>query len=111
MAGALALNTYKTVRADVTTGITTVYTVPNGVSAIHLFSAVANTSAGIATVTVYHNRSGTSYELIKNAKIPSTDVLNPIGGSLVLEVGDKIEIQGAANNTMKFTLSILESAK
>jgi hypothetical protein len=110
---ALALNTYKTFRADVTTGITTVYTVPNGVSAIHLFSVVSNTSSGIATVTVYHNRpsDGGSYELIKNAKIPTTDALNPIGGSLVLEVGDKIEVQGQSNSTMKFTLSILESAK
>lgn len=111
MAGALALNTYKTVRAEVTTGITTVYTVPNGVSSIHLFSVVSNVSSGIATVTVYHNRAGNSYELIKNARIPTTDALNPISGSLVLEVGDKIEIQGSSNSTMKFTLSILESAK
>lgn len=111
MAGAIALNTYKTVRADVTTGITTAYTVPNGVSSIHLFSAVANISSGIATVTVYHNRDSQRYELVKNAKIPTTDVLTPINGSLVLEVGDKIEVEGAANNTMKFTMSILESAK
>jgi hypothetical protein len=108
---ALALNTYKTFRAEVTTGITTVYTVPNGVSSIHLFSVVSNVSSGIATVTVYHNRSGSSYELIKNAKIPTTDALNPIVGSLVLEVGDKIEIEGSANGTMKFVVSILESAK
>lgn len=111
MAGALALNTYKTYHQDVTTGITTVYTVPNGVSAIHLFSVVSNVSSGIATVTVYHNRSGTQYELIKNAIIPTTDALNPIQGSLVLEVGDKIEVQGSSDSTMKFTLSILESAK
>ena len=111
MAGALALNTYKTVRADVTTGITTDYTTPNGVSSIHLFSVVSNTSTGIATVTVYHERNGDAYELIKNSRIPATDALNPIGGSLVLEVGDKISIQGTANNAMKFTLSILESAK
>lgn len=111
MAGALALNIYKTVRAEVTTGITTVYTVPNGVSSIHLFSVVSNVSSGIATVTVNHVRNGSSFELIKNAKIPATDALNPIGGSLVLEVGDKIEITGSANSAMKFTLSILESAK
>jgi len=111
MAGALALNTYKTFRAEVTTGITTVYTVPNGVSAIHLFSTVSNVSSGVATVTVYHDRNGDAYELIKNAKIPATDALNPIVGSLVLEVGDKIQISGASNSTMKFTLSILESAK
>lgn len=108
---ALALNTYKTFREEVTTGITTVYTVPNGVSSIHLFSVVSNTSSGIATVTVYHNRGGSSYELIKNAKIPTTDALNPISGSLVLEVGDKIEVQGSASGVMKFTLSVLESAK
>jgi hypothetical protein len=108
---AIALNSYKTVRALVTTGITTVYTAPNGVSSIHLFSSVANVSSGIATVTVYHSRNGDSYELIKNAKIPPTDALNPISGSLVLEVGDKIEISGSQNSAMKFTLSILESAK
>lgn len=111
MAGAIALNTYKTFRAEVTTGITTVYTVPNGVSSIHLFSAISNTSSGVTTVTVYHNREGNSYELIKNAKIPTTDVLTPISGSLVLEVGDKIEVSGSSNSTMKFTLSILETAK
>lgn len=111
MAGALALNTYKTFRADVTTGITTVYTTPTGVASIHLFSAISNTSSGIATVTVYHKRSGVSYELIKDVKIPASDALNPIGGSLVLEVGDQIEVQGSANSVMKLTLSVLESAK
>jgi hypothetical protein len=108
---ALALNTYKTFRSEVTTGITTVYTVPNGVSSIHLFSVVSNVSSGIATVTVYHNRAGDSYELIKNAKIPATDSLNPVNGSLVLEVGDKIEVSGSADNAMKFVVSILESSK
>jgi hypothetical protein len=111
MAGALALNTYKTVSIAVTTGLTTAYTTPNGVSSIHLFSVVSNISSGISTVTVFYNKAGTQFELIKNAKIPTTDSLNPVVGSLVLEVGDKIEIQGSANNTMKFTLSILESAK
>ena len=117
MAGALALNTYKTFRKEVTTGITTVYTAPSGVSSIHLFSVISNTSSGIATVTVLHSRATGPeedrgpYELIKNFKIPATDALNPIGGSLVLEVGDKIQVQGSANSTMKFTLSILESAK
>jgi len=114
MAGALALNTYKTVGVAVTTGITTAYITPNGVASIHLFSAVSNISSGIATVTVYYTKAGiagTQYELIRNAKIPATDTLNPIAGSLVLEVGDRIEIQGSADNTMKFTMSILESAK
>jgi len=111
MAGALALNTYKTVNVAVTTGITTVYVAPSGVASIHLFSVVSNISSGISTVTIFYNKSGTQYELINNAKIPATDALNPISGSLVLETGDKIEIQGSSNSTMKYTLSILESAK
>lgn len=111
MAGALALNSYKTYREEVTTGITTVYTVPNGVVSIHLFSAISNVTAGITTVTVYHNRDGTRFELVKDARIPSRDVYNPIGGSLVLDVGDKLEVQGSDNSAMKYTLSILESAK
>jgi len=111
MAGALALNSYKTVRADVTTGITTVYTAPSGVSAIHLFSVVSNISAGITTVSVYHYRDGNGFELVKNARIPTRDALQPIGGSLVLEVGDEIRIEGSADGVMKYTLSILESAK
>lgn len=111
MAGALALNTYKTVSIAVTTGLTTAYTTPNGVSSIHLFSVVSNISSGISTVTVFYNKAGTQYELIKNARIPATDALSPISGSLVLEVGDKIEIQGQTDDTMRFTMSILESAK
>jgi hypothetical protein len=111
MVAALALNSYKTYFAEVTTGITTVYTVPSGVSAIHLYSNVSNTSAGIVTVSVYHERSGTAYEIIKDAKIPTADALEPIGGSLVMEVGDKIQIIGSENSVMKYTLSILESAK
>lgn len=111
MVAALALNSYKTFVSDVTTGITTVYTVPNGVSAIHLYSNVSNTTAGIVSVTVYHDRQGTAREIIKNAIIPTGDALSPIGGSLVLEVGDKIQVEGSQNSAMTFTLSILESAK
>lgn len=111
MAGALALNTYKTFRNNVTTGITTIYTAPNGVASIHLFSVISNISAGIVTATVFHNRSDSRFELIKDVKIPANDALNPIEGSLVLEVGDKIEVQGSENSKMKYTLSILESAK
>lgn len=111
MVAALALNTYKTYLSEVTTGITTVYTVPNGVSAIHLYSNVSNTTAGIVTVSLYHVRGGTTYEIIKNFKIPTEDSLEPIGGSLVMEVGDMIQITGSQNSAMKFSFSVLESAK
>lgn len=108
---AIALNTYKTVRSEVTTGITTVYTAPNGVSSIILYAQVANTSSGIATVTAYHNRDNIRFEIVKNSRIPTTDVLNVITGSFVLETGDTLELQGSSNGTMKAIVSVLETAK
>lgn len=108
---AIALNTYKTVRSEVTTGITTIYTAPNGVSSIILYAQVANTSSGIVTVTAYHGRAGNPFEIVKNARIPATDVLNVVNGSFVLETGDTFEFQGSSNGTMKAIISILETAK
>jgi hypothetical protein len=108
---AIALNTYKTVRSDVTTGITTVYTAPTGVSSIILYSQVANVSAGIVTLTAYHGRGGNPVELFNDFEIPANDSLNLVDGRLVLEGGDTFELEGSSNGTMRAVLSILESAK
>lgn len=108
---AIALNTYKTVRADVTTGITTVYTAPSGVASIILFGQVANVSAGIVTLTAYHGRSGNLVELFNEFEIPANDSLNIVDGRLVLQSGDTLELEGSSNSTMKAVVSVLESAK
>lgn len=108
---AIALNTYKTVRSDVTTGITTVYTAPAGVASIILYSQVANVSAGIVTLTAYHGRGGNSVELFNDFEIPANDSLNLVDGKLVLESGDTFELEGSSNSTMRAVLSILETAK
>lgn len=109
---AIALNSYKTVRAQVTTGITTVYTAPTGVASIILFAQVANTSSGITTLTAYHGRGGNPIELISEFEIPNNDTLNLLDdGRLVLESGDTFELIGSSENTMKAVISILESAK
>ena len=108
---AIALNTYKTVRAQVTTGITTVYTAPNGVSSIILYAQVANVSVGIATLTAYHGRGGNPVELFNEFAIPANDALNLVDGKLVLESGDTLELEGSSNSTMKAVVSVLESAK
>lgn len=108
---AIALNTYKTVRANVTSSKSTIYTAPNGVASIILHAQVANVSAGITTLTAYHGRGGTSVELFKDFEIPVNDVLNLFEGRLVLESGDTLELQGTASGTMKAVISILESAK
>lgn len=108
---AIALNTYKTVRADVTTGITTVYTAPIGVASIILYAQVANVSAGIVTLTAYHARGGNPVELFNEFEIPANDALNLVDGRLVLESGDTLELEGSSVGTMKAVVSVLESAK
>jgi len=108
---AIALNTYKTVRADVATGITTVYTAPTGVASIILYAQVANVSAGITTLTAYHGRGGNPVELFNEFEIPANDALNLVDGRLVLESGDTLELEGSSSGTMKAVVSVLESAK
>ena len=110
---AIALNTYKTIRTNVTTGITTVYTTPTGVASIILFAQVSNVATGPVNLTAYHGRGGNPVELFNNFEIPENDALNIVDGSgrLVLESGDTLELQGSSNGTMKAVVSILESAK
>ena len=110
---AIALNTYKTIRTNVTTGITTVYTTPTGVASIILFAQVSNVSSGITTLTAYHGRGGNPVELFNEFEIPQNDALSIVDGSgrLVLESGDTLELEGSSNGTMKAVVSILESAK
>jgi hypothetical protein len=111
---AIALNTYKTVRAPVGVNTVGIYTAPQGVSTIVLYAQVANTSAGIVTVSAYHSRASDGYddvEIILEAKIPPNDSLNVLDGRLVLETGDILKIKGESNNSMKALVSVLESAK
>ena len=108
---AIALNTYKTVRSDVTSGVTTVYTAPTGVASIVLFAQVANISAGIVTLTAYHGRGGNLVELFNQFEIPANDALNLVDGRLVLQSGDTLELEGSSDSTMKAVISVLESAK
>ena len=108
---AIPLNSFKTIRSDVTTGITTMYTAPTGVASIILLAQVTNISTGIVTVTAYHGRSGNSVEIVKDFEIPGNDVLNLLDGRLALETGDTFEVVGSSNTDMKAILSILETAK
>lgn len=111
---AIALNTYKTVRAPVGINTVGIYTAPQGVATIVLYAQIANTSAGIVTVSAYHSRATDGHEdveIILGAKIPPNDALNILDGRLVLETGDILKFEGTQDNSMKAIVSILESAK
>lgn len=107
---ATPLNAFKTITAEITTTATNIYTTPTGVSCIILGTQVVNLTAQDATITAWHARNIVATELVKNFEIPPQDSMSIIAGKLVLEEGDSLRVQAGANNTLKITLSLLESA-
>lgn len=113
----VALNTFKTIRKNLTTSSVGIYTCPTGVATIILLAQVTNVSVGktTATVTAVHSRSSESpadFNFANEATVPPDDSLNLVpDGRLALETGDVIKIQASANNHLNIVLSILETAK
>jgi hypothetical protein len=122
----IPLNTFKTKTAVLTTSSTgTIYTTPIGVTAIVLMAQVANVSTQTQTVTFSHYRnlpilpdsqgngaqSGqTVTELAKAFAIPANDSANMLSGKMIVESLDSIRAISSAENSLKITLSILETA-
>jgi hypothetical protein len=113
---ATALNTFKTVTADLTTADRLLYQAPLRKTAIFLSVQATNTTANIVTVNFYHganNAAGnTLTALAKNFKIPAGDAMAVIsaGSKLVLETGQKVYSSASANNSVQLLMSVLESA-
>jgi hypothetical protein len=111
----VALNKFRTIRYNITTTNTGIYTCPAGVASIVILSQVSNYSSGIVSVTAYHSRpseSPTDVSLISQIPIPSKDAYNIVSdGRLVLETNDIFKVQATDNNALTLVLSILETAK
>lgn len=111
---AVALNTFKTIRHNVTTSNVGIYTSPIGVASIIVSAQIANVSTGNTTylTTFSHYRSsGGEFDLVKNAAIPVRDALSPLTGRLVLETDDEIRVSANENGVLQLTMSVLETAK
>lgn len=118
------LNTYKTVTGIVSTTDTEVYVTRSGYTSIILSAQVANTGAGIGTVTcslkrIRKSQSGITTEfneLIKDAEIPKSDALIIVEGRIPLERTatrtDSLVMSGITTsdpNHLKYTVGILET--
>jgi hypothetical protein len=105
------LNIFKTVTAEATTIDDTVYTAPTGVTSIILMAQAANVTANTADVTFLHNSANNTVqtELVKDYSIPGNDASGLITGKLVVESGNSVSIFASANNSIKLTLSVLET--
>lgn len=107
---ALALNVFKTVTADITTGSTIIYTAPFGYTGIVLMAQITNVTASTANVTFLYNNGVTDTELLKDFDVPGYDAASGLTGKLVVQTGNTIAISANVNSALKITLSILETA-
>lgn len=94
-----------------------VYTAPPGTSGVILYAQAANVGGTTEKISLWHYRpSGlpsTFTELLVGAQIPINDAMVLLGGKLVLETGDAVYVAGPPGltpNSLKLTMSILESA-
>ncbi len=113
---AVALNSFKTIRKDLTTSSVGIYTCPVGVAAIVILAQVTNlTSDTTSQITAIHSRPGeipADYKFANNSFVPPNDSINLVpDGRLALETNDVIKVQASANNELNIVLSILETAK
>jgi hypothetical protein len=109
----IPLNRFKTIRHNLTTTNSGIYTCPTGVATIVVLSQVTNTSTGVASVTAYHSRiSGGDFKLANDVPIPANDSYYVVSdGRLVLESNDIFKIEASEDNKLNIVLSVLETAK
>ncbi len=102
----------KKIASGVGTSLTDVYVANNNVSGIAIGMTVANITASpiSANVKVFNAAGGNSAFIIRESTIAAGGTLVPLGGDqkLVLESGDKIQVQSSAAAAVDVVVSVLE---
>jgi hypothetical protein len=106
-------STFKAVPSvALTTAAQDVYTCPASTAAMVVFCQVANVD-GTSNVDIdisWTDASNSNAEayIASTISIPADAALNPIGGRMVLEAGDKIRAKASTDGDAVITLSIME---
>jgi hypothetical protein len=105
-----ALNIFRTVTANVTTSMTTVYSTPLGYATVVLMAQMTNIDP-TTTMEVSANlsRPGGDTALSANAPVPVADAITVLTGRLIMNYGDHFQVSASANNSVQLTLSLLET--
>ena len=103
------INTFKTITANVTDQNTLVYTAPFGITAIILMAQCANITGNNHNASFSHVSNGNKTELVKNYRVLKNDAVNLLTGKLIVEQNNSVEIVASSNNSLKLTMSVLES--
>ena len=104
------INTFKTVTANVNTTSSIVYTAPGGITAIILMAQCTNITTNNHNVSFNHvSSTGTRTELLKNYPVLKNDAVGLLTGKLIVEQNNSVEIAASSDNSLKLTMSVLES--
>jgi hypothetical protein len=106
-----ALNTFRTVTANLTSSIANVYTAPQGYSTVVLLAQVSNlTGSTILVSGNVYQIAGNNVSLVQNAPLPSQDAINLVGGRLILQTGDSFAAGANVSGASQLVLSLLETS-
>ena len=110
---ALALNVFKTITHQATTGAVGIYTAPVGYSGVVLLAQATNIDSTSHTISFSHERTSSGIavttEILKDFTIPANDSANLLAGKLVVEANDVLIFSADTNSGVKFIGSILET--
>ena len=106
-------NTFKVktkLNVGISSGVSTIYTVPSSTTAVLVGLTLANTSSSSITATVtLTNNDGDNVTLLKNAPIPVGSSLEVMSGNkIVMEASDILKAYASASSSMDCTLSLME---
>lgn len=106
-----SLNEFKTKTGVLTTTESVIYTAPSNYTTVVLMAQAANVTSTTDDVTFVYRDTDTSTdtELVKEFQIPGADSASLITGKLVVESGNSIVAVAGSNNSIKITLSLLET--
>ena len=106
-------NTFKVktkLDVGISSGISTIYTVPSSTTAVLVGLTLANTSSNSITATVtLTNNDGDNVTLLKDAPVPTGSSLEMMSGNkIVMEASDILKAYASAANSLDCTLSLME---
>ena len=82
---------------------------PSGYTSIILMAQVTNITTSPANVVFGWNNVTTNTELVYNLSVPQNDAVNVLTGKLILQNAHSVYASASSTNTLKITLSVLES--
>ena len=104
-----ALNKFKTVTANISTTLSTVYSCPLGYATVILMAQVSNNGPETIQISADISKTGTPTSLVNGISIPVADAITILTGRLIMNYGDSLELSASDDTSGQLVLSLLET--